>query len=154
MNKKAITVELYEGDKILRKNSSDYLNNIIKLNENEQFIKIYVRAIDALVEQDLNGNEYKICIKLLQYIRYETGILTYSNGTMISTDDIVKITGLARTTVWRVLNNLINKKIFGKHKTGKTTCYTVNPYIFMRGLKINKTLHAMYKDSKWAKLYG
>lgn len=153
MKNNPIKVELYQGDRILRKKSIDYLNNNIELNKDEQFIKLYVKAIDILAEQELNGNEYKMCIKLLQYIRYDSGILAYNNGNSLTTDDIVKITKLARTTVWRVLKTLQDKQILGKHKTGKENCFTVNPYIFMRGMKINKTLHQFYKKSRWAKLY-
>jgi hypothetical protein len=52
-----------------------------------------------------------------------------------------------------LLNSLVDKEILGKHKTGRSVALTVNPFIFMRGQKVNQTLYEFFLNSKWAKIY-
>ena len=80
-------------------------------------------------------------------------ILKYANtGKQLNSQDISDITGICYKGVVRAMQTLVTKKIYGVHKTGKENCYTVNPFIFMKGKYINKTLYNFYKKSKWAKL--
>jgi hypothetical protein len=146
--------ELHDGDSIRRKSQDDYYNKkkkLICMEDNGNFVKIFNKIISTLGEEELTANEYKICLRLLEFIEYESGILKYSNnGRELNTKDIADITGLCYKSVSRAMQTLVNKKIYGVHKTGKENCYTVNPFIFMKGKYVNKTLYDFYKKSKWA----
>lgn len=148
--------EIYEGDRIRRASQDRYYKNledVIELNKDKTFIKMYNDTISVLGQEDMSLAEYKVCFTLLKYINYGSGILRYeNNGRELNLTDIVRITRLSRTTVSRALKGLIEKKIYGVHKTGKENCYTVNPFIFMKGRYVNKTLYDFYKKSKWAKI--
>lgn len=149
-----IVDELKEGDSIRRKSQDDYYNKrkkLICMEDNGNFVKLFNKIISTLGTEEMTANEYKVCLRLLEYIEYESGILKYpNNGKIIKTSDIMKITGLSKSTVIRVMKTLVSKRIYGVHKTGKENCYTVNPFIFMKGKYVNKTLYDFYKKSKWA----
>ena len=148
--------ELEEGDRI-RKASQDRfykeMADMIELNRNKEFTKIFNDTMALLGQEKMSSAEYKVCFMLLRYINYGSGILRFeNNGRELNLTDIERITQLSRSTASRAMKGLISKKIYGMHKTGKENCYTVNPFIFMKGRYVNKTLYDFYKKSKWAKL--
>jgi hypothetical protein len=142
--------EIREGDRIIRGTSIDLYNNTIELNKNDSFIKIYTKCMFEL-SNDISGKESILLTYLLQFVSYQTGILTHSNGVCVTRDYIAKDIKQDKRTVDRTLDGLIRKKILGKHRTGKVVCYIVNPYIFMKGNRINKTLAKLFEHSKWNK---
>lgn len=148
--------ELKNGDRIRRKSQDEYCKNkeeLIDMNDNGSFIKLFNKTMAMLGNEKLTANEYLVCLRLLDYIEYESGILKYSNnGRALKLTDIESITKLSKSTVIRAMQTLVSKKIYGVHKTGKENCYTVNPFIFMKGRYVNKTLYNFYKKSKWAKM--
>lgn len=151
-----IEYEMQPGDKIRTVTQDKFYQNkqkLIEMNIDKEFIKLYNKTMSSLGNENLSANEYKICFMLLDYIEYESGILKYSNnGKMLNNNDISDITGICRKGVTRAMQTLVSKGIYGVHKTGKENCYTVNPFIFMKGRYVNKTLYDFYKKSKWAKL--
>lgn len=148
--------ELNEGDIIRKKTQLEYSNNkkkLIDMDNNGNFIKVFNRILSEIGSENMTANEYKVCLRLLEYIEYESGILKYPNtGKPLSLADIGKITGMSKSTTIRIMKTLAGKRIYGVHKTGKENCYTVNPFIFMKGKYVNKTLYDFYKNSKWAKI--
>lgn len=148
--------ELKNGDRIRRKSQDEYCKNkeeLIDMNDNGSFIKLFNKTMAMLGNEKLTANEYLVCLRLLDYIEYESGILKYANnGRALKLTDIEGITKLSKSTVIRAMQTLVSKKIYGVHKTGKENCYTVNPFIFMKGRYVNKTLYNFYKKSKWAKM--
>lgn len=151
-----IETELLPGDSIRRASQDIYYKNMgdmLELNANKEFIKIYNDTMAVLGQEEMSTAEYKVCFMLLKYINYGSGILRFdNNGRELNLTDISRITRLSRSTVSRAMKGLVSKKIYGMHKTGKENCYTVNPFIFMKGRYVNKTLYDFYKKSKWAKL--
>lgn len=146
-----IVNQINSGDRIVRKESIEYLTDTIELNKNEQYIKVYTKTMFE-VAKCLDGTSNQLINFLIPYISYQTGILTYSNGRVLNKNAIIKLTGLNKDTVHRCIEKLIDYKILGKHKTGRDVCYTVNPYIFMKGNRVNKTLVKFFENSKWAKI--
>lgn len=148
------------GDRIRRKEQDDYYKktlkneaDVIELNKDKNFVKMYNDTMAILGQEDMTLSEYKICFTLLKYIGYDNGILRFeNNGRFLNLTDIERITRLSKSTTIRGMQGLISKKIYGVHKTGKENCYTVNPFIFMKGKYVNKTLYDFYKKSKWAKI--
>lgn len=151
-----IVDELNEGDRIRKKAQDDYYNSqkdLIEINKEEDFVKVFGRTMTMLMEEeDLTLNELKICLSMISYIGYESGLLRYeNNGRLLKLKDIETITKLPKISVVKAMNNLVSKKIYGVHRTGRQNAYTVNPFIFMKGRYINKTLYNLYKNTKWAK---
>lgn len=151
-----IVDELKAGDRIRRSTQDEYFckkTQLIELNKDEDFVKMFTEAIVRLIqEEDLTNTELKLCLFMGKYIGYESGLLRYeNNGKLLNLNDIVNITGMSKRSVINGMQGLVSKKVFGVHKTGKENAYTVNPFIFMKGRYVNKTLYNLYKNTKWAK---
>jgi hypothetical protein len=58
--------------------------------------------------------------------------------------------------VRKVIVSLISKGVLGEHRTGSidnpkiiNKCITVNPYIFMKGCQMNRTIIGLFENSEW-----
>lgn len=162
-----VTQEIKEGDKvrITRANSIKSFKDIkdnepFNFNVKSDFIKFYTNAIDSLVNENMSGTEYRVCIKLLKYIQYESGLIGYSNGKYLTKEAILNVLNegckeknkITLRTLERAIETLTDKKIFAKTRIGNEIKFYVNPFIFMKGQLINKTLYSLFKNSKWAEL--
>lgn len=148
-------VKLNEGDRILRKKSIDFLKNTDEIQKTEMYVKFFLKSASVLAREKLSSTEIAVCLELLQYIRYDTGYLAYENGSKLTLDDIKRRCDfISNTSVVRAIDELVDKKILAKVRTGKENNYLVNPYIFMRGARVNKTLSKTFENTKWAKLYS
>ena len=148
--------EIKQGDsvKITRKETKDFLNETEIINDKEAFIKLYTKILKDLVKEHLTGAEYDVILCCLEHLNYYSGAIVYSNnGHFLTPQDIEKYTELGKSTITRSINKLVNAKILHKGKTGKDYQLYANPFIFMKGSRINKTLTAMFRKSKWAKNY-
>ncbi len=148
------TRDIFEGEtvRIYREKTKKLPDNIVELNKEEQFIKVYTRTLFEL-SKNLSGTESQFINYLIQYVRYNTGILAHGNGKHLTRNAMSRETGLSKKTIDRLLFNLCAKEVLGRHKTGRTLTFTVNPFIFMRGQKVNQTLVEFFKNSRWANLY-
>lgn len=147
-----VTNELYEGDlaKVIRAATKEFLMGTMEFNQNEPFIKVFRRNLFELSTQ-LTGNESTLLFYLIGFIRYETGVLSYDNGVVLTKESIASDIGVCQKTIERIMSSLISKQILGRHKVGDHACYTANPFIFMKGQRINQTLYKLFKDTIWAK---
>jgi hypothetical protein len=144
-------VDVYPGDRVIRKQSIDYLNSTIEINKNEPYTKAFIKPMFTLA-RSLSGSELQMVYCLLPYISYESGLLMHPNGRALTRECISDATGLGLKTVDRILKSLQDKKVIGKHNSGREIHITVNPWLFMRGKRINRTLYEFFKNSRWAKL--
>jgi len=90
---------------------------------------------------------------LLPYLSYESGMLKHPNGQPLHRLYIAKETGLSINSVDRILQKLKENQIISRNVTGQSVQYIMNPWLFMRGKRINKTLYEMFKNTRWAKVY-
>lgn len=118
-------------------------------NMDGDFVKIFRTVLGMLVEEKLNGTDYQIIFTCLSYLEYSSGAVKNHLGRFINITELSKIIRVSRQIVDEEVNMLVKKKILHKGKVGNTVQLFVNPYIFMRGQVINKTLYAMFKESKW-----
>lgn len=148
--------EIFEGDRVkvvkAKVEKKEKSEPKVFMNKEEPFIKIFTKPLFEL-SRSLTGTESQFLNYLIQFIRYDSGILAYSNGRHVTRAAMAKDTGLSKNTIDRLINSLYDKEILGRHKTGRIVTLTVNPFIFMRGQAVNKTLYECFKDSKWAKFY-
>ena len=141
-----------ENDKIIRGSSIEYLSQTIELNKKESFVKLYTRPLFEL-SKSLTGVESQFINYLIRYISYNTGILTHDNGKPLTRKYMAEQTGSNIKSIDKILNSLIKKQILGKHRTGRSVSFTVNPFIFMKGNRVNETLVKLFEHTKWAKMY-
>lgn len=144
---------IYPGDRILRKKSTDYLSETKDHLPKELYVKAFIRPMFKLPEV-LSGTEVQFVYYLLQFLEFESGVLSHpTNGKHLSREYISLDTGMGLSTVDRLLGKLKEEKVISHNHLGREVKYFMNPFIFMRGRRINKTLHEMFKNSPWAKLY-
>lgn len=149
-----ITKNIRYGDKvrIIKGRTNKNIGELVSLNKNETYIKVYTKTLFAL-SRSLTGTESQFVNYLMQYIRFTSGILAHVNNKPLSRQTMAEETGLSIKTVDRLLLSLIDKQVIGKHKTGHNICFLANPFIFMRGNKVNETLVKLFEGTKWAKMY-
>lgn len=147
-----------EDDKvrIMRKETLDFIkgeNDKIEINADVNFIKLYTNTLKDLINEDLTSADLKVILVCLENLRYESGAVAFENtGNFLNQQDIVKISELTKMTVYRSIERLVDKKILHKGVTGKEYQFFMNPFIFMKGVKVNKTLYSMFAKSKWNKV--
>ena len=149
----AVTGEIYEGDYIIREKTAEYIQNTVEIGKKEKFIKLFDSTIAALGDESLTGNEWKILTTFLQNFRYDSGLVSFANGNPLYTEDICRLSNIPPRTVFRGMDKLILKKIIAKNKTGQETKYYMNPFIFCKGTRVNKTLYTMFENSRWRQLH-
>ena len=151
--------EVERGSKItiLTENQQEYIEeniiDVVTLEDagiSNEFIKLFRGVLDMLLKEKLNSADFSIILVCLMNLEYSSGAVKENNGKFVNVSEISEITGLSRQTTTQSIDKLVSKKILHKGKTGNTVQLYVNPYIFMRGKVINKTLYAMFRDSKWA----
>ena len=150
---------LQVGDKIThmrdivnrQKENEKYDKNF---NKGVGFVKIYDDMIDALAE-NLTLAEFRFAIRLTHHMSYDDGILRtkgHKQGKVLTIKDI----GELFANCCKLVNALINKGVLGKHVTGNVDnpgteipCFTCNPYIFMRGKKMERSIISLFAGSGW-----
>ena len=138
--------ELKDGDKILRKASSDYLV-VTQEWVIEKFAKSGMDEIRKLM-LDLSVNEkaYLFCVSA--YVGYSDCCLKYDNGEVLDIEDFIRMTKLSRATIYNVLNSLRKKDIIFRGKNSQGDMYFINPWLYCRGNRINNVLKTMFKNYK------
>ncbi len=149
-----VTNEIYEGDRIIRKKTTDFLVETIEIGKNEKFTKIFDNTLLALSDENMTGKQWKILILFINYFKYDSGLIAFDNGNPVGAEDVIELTGMSRKTVFDAINKLCEKKIISKTKVGFDIKYYGNPFIFCKGRRINKTLHTMFSKSKWTNYHA
>lgn len=138
--------ELERGDRIIKKNSVDYLKSTTDFNDCK-FIKMQYSFFDILDE--LSSNELKIFCKLARYTRYGSGKITYDNGKEMSTNDIAKEFGVGERNMQNILKKLCDKEMICRKKNKKSYFYYMNPFICLKGNRIDLELIKTFEKSKF-----
>ncbi len=149
----SVTDKVYVGDKILRGETIEYMQNTMEIGKGENFVKWFGSAMADIRKEDLTKNQWKLLTLIIEYLRYESGLVAYDNGKPLYLEDMAKMANMSIRTAFDAMEKLITKKIIGKFKTGFEIKYYVNPFIFCKGMRIEKTLYSMFKSSKWCSLH-
>ena len=158
-----ITREIYDGDTFSIRHSSqtNFMDKYIPVPDRDRpFVKLYTDIIDYL-DEHLSLAEFRFIIKLSKIVSYNDCIIRKSPSPLsdiASLHDIAAITKDSYDNTKKIMKSLLNKGIVGKHETGyivdgyigkRKTVYTVNPFIFFKGISVNKLVYAFYKDTGW-----
>jgi DNA-binding MarR family transcriptional regulator len=132
------------GDRVIRGKTIDYLNGSSEWKI-EHFFKGNIKEIQLWMD-DLTANEKAVLFTISPYVGYDDCCLKKLNGDMLRFDDIVRMSGLSRSTVSEVLNSLQKKDILCKNTNSRERQYFVNPWLFCRGSRVNKVLQTMFRN--------
>jgi len=139
-----VITELHAGDRIMRAASVEYIAQF-----SEWKIEHFYKGNLAEIKQwmtDLTPNEKAILFTVSPYVGYEDCCLKHANGDMVTFDHIVDLSGLSRGAVSAALNSLISKDILYRGKNSKERQYFINPWLFCKGIRINKVLQTMFRN--------
>jgi hypothetical protein len=141
-----IVSDIYEGDRIVRASTVEFLKQTEVWNI-ESFFKGHVPELKKIMGE-LSTNEKAFILSIVPHIGYEDCCLKHGNNTSLDTEDFVKITGLSSSVLYRTLDTLIKKDIIYRGKNSKGKQFFVNPWLFCKGNRINKVLKAMFQNYK------
>lgn len=161
---------VYQGDKfnIIRGNSIDAAKRkkerekslIHGFNSDKTFVKIYDDAIPVL-QKRLTPPEFKLVICLASYVNFEDCIIrknTRINADPLSLKDICTMFDYKYDYGRKIIRSLINKGIIAKVNVGSiyeeysqdnSEVYLINPFIYFRGVNVNRTVVEIFKNSGW-----
>lgn len=142
---------LDDGDRVLRQNSINKITNTTRINEGRGYVKVFADSINMLIQDNISHTELKVLFAVMPYIRYETGLISHGNGEYISMKSLVELCDMSQRTVYGAIEKLVRKRVLAKVRTGREIKFYANPYIFMRGTHVNKTLDSMFRMSKYNK---
>jgi hypothetical protein len=140
---------LYEGDKIIRQRSVDYLEETIEFNRGDTFGKIYTDILPEVVDV-LTPQECKLLLQLVQYLRKDSGVLKFKNNKPVTMDYIINQNKTAKRTVERAMAGLREKDIVQSIKRPQGRFLLLNPYVVMNGRRIDRTCYDIFYRSRWA----
>ena len=164
-------VHLGDQVNIIRSNSitaaqrkSEREKNLIHgFNSDKTYVKIYDEAIPVL-QKYLTPPEFKLVICLAPHVNFEDCIIrknTRINGDPLNLKDICSLFGYKYDYGRKMIRNLVNKGILAKVDVGsiykeydnnKTEVYLVNPFIYFRGVNVNRTIVSIFDSSGWKNL--
>lgn len=155
--------EIYPGDKVVHKKDIDkkhqYLQEVdTNFNKGVGFVKLY-DGMGKKIMNYLSGSEALIAIGISDYICYEDCMLRkggHQNGELLDINSLSEEMDKPYDTLRKTINGLIKKGVIAYCKTGcrdnpkfETKAIIVNPYIYTRGIKINKTVISLFEHSQW-----
>lgn len=159
--------EINEGDRLRKITSeqTEYVSShIINFNKEELFVKLYIHAVSVL-RKYLTPTEFMFAMSLVEFVSWEDCILrngTHGNNHIIDSKELAKLLEMDESVVRRLISSLKKKGVIGKHETGTIlnnsdskvkSVYTVNPYIYFRGINVNKSVEAFYAESGWKDMF-
>lgn len=144
--------ELHDGDRVVRKASVEYLRNS-QVWRMENFYKGHTGELGRWM-RELSANEKVLLFSVVPYIGYEDCCLKHSNGVPLGTEDLVKISGMARSTMYETLSGLIKKDIIYRGKNANERQFFINPWLFAKGNRINRVLKTMFRNYRVRVLGG
>jgi len=147
-----IVDEIHPGDRILRKESVEYLEHY-QVWHLENYYKGHAPELKKIMPE-LNAYERAFLFTIATYVGYDDCCLKYPNGNDITSEDLVKLTGFSRDKVFETIGSLIKKDILYKGKNSKNRQYFINPWLFCKGNRINNVLKTMFKNYRIRVLGG
>jgi hypothetical protein len=148
-----VTNTLNEGDRILRKRSTEHLQSTVEILPDAPYIKTFIKPLSQLSEI-ATGQEMLMIYYLMQYLSYDSGLLLLQNGRYLTRSHIAEDLEQSERQVDRTLDKLkeneVLKRVLGARRE---VSFIMNPWLFMKGKRINRTLYDLFKNSRWAKVH-
>lgn len=134
-------------------------NNEVRFMDDTTYIRSF-RGNGVLFRKLLTAEETQLALFLQDFVCYNDCILrTNGNkqGNPLTLDMLASMYGLKYDTFRKIMSSLKNKEVVAYHKSGsaspeknKMKCITLNPYIFCRGMEVDKWISDYFSNSQWA----
>ena len=148
------TGEVIEKQLYERSETKDGLATI----KEKDFMKLSIYGTQRMVKV-LTPTEISMVMGLVPYVSYtDCCIRRDGNGEIMNAQDIAKALDMDDAKVYRLIKSLEEKGVMGHHVTGSILpgyegkvrkVYTVNPFIYFRGKKVNRAVYEFYLKSGW-----
>lgn len=144
------SVELREGDRVIRKESSDYLKGKMLFNQEEPFFLLRT-DIPIKLSKVLTGKEFTLALQLMTFLSIDGCILKHKDGKLLTRNCLIEITGKSERMIDRLIAGLVKQEVIIKKRIGKNSCFVFNPWVAIMGNKIKSDVYDLFKDTRWAK---
>lgn len=134
-------------------------NNEVRFMYDTTYIRSF-RGNGVLFRQLLTAEETQLALFLQDFVCYNDCILRTNvnkQGNPLTLDMLASMYGLKYDTFRKIMSSLKNKEVVAYHKSGsaspeknKMKCITLNPYIFCRGMEVDKWISDYFSNSQWA----
>lgn len=147
--------EVFPGDRIVRKNSVDFLARRQDDFQKRNFEKFdmyksgdFIKIVDTNMKNlDFTEQEAYLMMKLSSYVPYNGMALCHDNGKPLTKKQIIDILGWSTSKFEHVLIDTTKKNIFKSVRNTETKKneYFLNPTLLMRGVQIDKSVKKMFE---------
>ena len=132
-------IELESGDRVIRKNAVQYLNNTVEIRYD--FIKLNHNVFAKYCKK------YSILPILICYIGYSDNICEFKNGKKININSLINLCGVSKSTLQRQIQGMVEDDIIHKIKNKNSFNIMVNPYLCIRGKRLEIETYNEFKSS-------
>lgn len=139
-------VELELGDRVLRKNAVEYLGSTMEIKYD--FVKLNHNAFVHYCKK------YSILPLLICYVGYSDNICEYKNGKKINLNQLIKLCNISKSTLNRQVEGMIQDDLIHKIKNGNSYNIMINPYLCIRGKRLDLTTYNEFKSSTLKNVCG
>lgn len=147
-----ITIEEFQSEDDVDENEAQPFMNEFT------FIKSF-RGNGIMLTEKLTPPEVYAVVFLTDFICYKDCVLRKNgnlNGHALDVRELSNLIGIKYETFRKTMGSLKKKGVIGYHSTGSegnlVKLITVNPYIFLRGCKIQPWIANFYANTEWANL--
>ena len=141
--------DIDEDGVLVNQFATGYDDSKVVINQNKNFIKVFTDEL-MKIRKKMNSTDIIVSTILMHFISYESGMLTKTGKNderyPLMNEDIEELTGLTNKVVVKMMKKLVDIGIYARAKHKRSFKYFANPYIFMKGTKVNKTLLEMFKE--------
>ena len=95
------------------------------------------------------GKKYSIFVYMLEHLNYIDNTLVFSNGRVVKTAHLAEASGMALRTVQKQIKAMIDEDIIRKMKFYDKTMIVINPWICMKGNRVNTYVYEAFENSVW-----
>ena len=142
-------IDIDENGEICKEFITAYDDSKVQVNQNKNFIKVFTDEL-MKIRKKMNSTDIIVSTILMHFISYESGMLTKTGKNderyPLINEDIEKITGLSNKVIVKTMKKLVDIGVYARAKHKRSFKYFANPYIFMKGNSINRTLKDMFKE--------
>lgn len=155
---------IHDGNRIIVENIVEVKSKTHEHLKGARYVKLYDVVVPKLIER-LSSTEISLVLLLSPLVSYEDCIVRKGNSRhydVATGKEIAELINMDYSKFRRTAASLITKGVIGRHETGtilddyygkRTKAYTVNPYIYFRGMNIKTSIADLYNNSGWKELY-
>ena len=131
--------KLESGDLILRKNALKFLDKTIEIKYD--FVKLNYNIFSKYCKK------YSILPTLVSTVGYGDNICEHKNGKKININQLIKICNVSKSTLTRQIKGMIEDDLIHKIKNGHSYNIMVNPYLCIKGKRLEINTYNQFKSS-------